>query len=378
MKFIRKAKILNLVVLAMVLFGLAGCGKKEAGSVTADKTVPVTVAEAMREDIIAKTTITGKVTPVTEVVVVPKTLGKVTQVAVDIGSSVKKGSLLAKLDTVDLEISLSSALNGMQSAKLTHNQAILNYNNAKSNYDRMKTLYNDGAISQQQLEQAQLTYNLANDSLNAPIEAIAQNQIDNIRNQISNATITSPIAGEVATRSIDPGEMATPSQPILSIVNIDTVFVEGTVAEDDVALVKEGQKVTVKIDAAGGAFEGIVKLLSPVANSQTKGYPVKIEIKNTNHKMKPGMFAEIQLVTKDQKDAIVIPKDVLVTRGSDKIIYIVNNGIAEERTVTTGIESDDKIEIVKGLNAGEKFVVEGQPSLFNKAKVTVQSQNKGS
>jgi RND family efflux transporter MFP subunit len=169
--------------------------------------------------------------------------------------------------------------------------------------------------------------------------------------------------------------MASPTQPVMTVVNIDKVYIEGTVAESDVAMVSEGQKVTVKVDAAGGTFEGSVKILSPVANAQTKGYPIKIEINNSGHKLKPGMFAEIQMVTKSKNDAVVILKEALVIRGSDKVLYIVKNGVVEERKVTTGIEGDDKVEISVGLTVGEEFVIEGQQSLFDKAKVTVRTQN---
>ncbi len=370
-----KAVKLLALFLAVFLIVISGCGKKDEGPVNGDKTVPVVVQEAKKEDISARTVITGKVAPLSEVIIVPKIPGKVAQVPVDVGSRVKKGDLLVKLDTTDLEISLSAAVNGLENAKLTHNQAVLNYNNAKANYERMRSLYDEGAVSKQQLEQAELAYNLARDAMNAPVVATAQNQIDNIRNQIANATITSPINGEVAARNIDPGEMASPSspQPIMTVVNIDKVYIEATVAESDIALIKAGQEVSVKVDAAGGSFQGVVKILSPVANPQTKGYSIKIEMENPERKLKPGMFAEIQLVTKNREDTVVIPKEALVNRGSDKIIYVVRDNVAEERTVATGIETDDKVEIVQGLSAGEKYVVEGQHSLFDKARVTMRS-----
>lgn len=374
MSYTRKVRYLVTVVVVFTIALLAGCGTKPENNTNADVTVPVTVSEAQNESIAAKTVISGKVTPLSEVMIMPKIAGKVSQVPVDMGARVKKGQLLVKIDTADLEINLSAALTGLQNAKLTHNQAVLNYNNAKSNYERMQAMFNEGAISQQQLEQAELAYNLAKDGMNAPVEANAQNQIDTIRNHIANATMTSPVDGEVATRNIEPGEMAGPSQPVMTVVNIDKILVEGTVAESDIALVKQGQKVTVKVEAAGGNFEGIVKILSPVANSQTKGYPVKIEIDNSGRKLKPGMFAEIELVTKSKEAALVIPKEALVTRGADKILYVVQGGIAIERPVETGIEANDKVEIIKGLSTGEKFVLGGQQSLFDKVKVKVQGE----
>lgn len=369
----RMARVSAMAILAAALFLFAGCGGKSETTVDAAKALPVAAAEAKTGSISAKTVITGKVTPMSEVIIVPKLGGKVMQVPVDVGTRVKKGQLLVKLDSTDLEINLSKASNGLQNAKLTHDQAILNYNNAKANYERNKVLFNQGAISQRDLEQSQLAYNLAQESINMPGEAIAQTDVANIRNQIANTTITSPIDGEVATRNIDPGEMASQTQPVMTVVNIDKVFVEGTVAESDIALVKEGQKVLVNVEAAGGKFEGVVKTLSPVANAQTKGYPVKIEITNGDRKLKPGMFAEIQLVTKNKDNALIVPKDALITRGTDKILYVVKGDAVEERIVRTGIESDNQVEIVQGLTTGDQYVTEGQQSLFDKAKVTIRT-----
>lgn len=378
MKFNRTTRLFGIVCLMTALALSGGCGKKDADTtVTEDKSVPVTITEVKTGSISTGTSISGKVAPLQEVAIIPKVPGKAVQVPVDVGTRVRKGSLLVKLDTTDLEISLSSALNGLQNAKITNDQAKLNYDNAKTNYDRMKLLYKDGAISFQQLEQAELAYNLARDAIKAPVVATAQTQIDSIRNQIANATITSPIDGEVAIRNIDPGEMAGNAY-VMTIVNIDTVFVEGSIAEGDIGLVKQGQEVSVKVDAAGGTFDGIVKIVSPVVDQQTKGYPVKVEIKNPGHKLKPGMFAEIKLVTTDKKDIVVVPKETLLNRGTSKAVYVVENNIALERPVETGIESDDMIEIIKGLNVGEKIVIQGQQSLFDKAKVSVKSGSTGS
>ncbi len=360
----RSLKLLILAVVSLALIFSAGCGKKEEGA-NGDKAIPVTVSEAKKGSISAKTVITGKVTPLSEVFIIPKIGGKVAQVPVDVGARVKTGDLLVKLDTADLEVSPGAGLQGLQNAQLSHDQAVLNYNNAKDNYERMKSLHSEGAVSKQQLEQAELAYNLA------------RNQLDNIRNQIAHATITSPIDGEVATRNIDPGETASVTQPVMSVVNIDSVYIEGTVAESEIALVKEGQNVSVKVNAAGGSFQGTVKVLSPVANPQTKGYLLKIEINNEGHRLKPGMFAEILLVTREKQDVVVVPKEALVTRGADKMLYVVKNDTVEERMVETGIEAEDRTEIVKGLAPGEKFVVEGQHSLFNKAKVTIHNKETG-
>lgn len=363
------------VLLIATVFLAAGCGKKDAATNGEDKVeVPVSVAEVKTGSISSTTTITGKVTPLAEINVVPKTGGKVAQVLVDVGSAVKKGQVLVKLDTAELQDQLKQASAALELARSGNVQNQIRLQDAQNNLNRMQALYNEGAISKQQYETALLQYNLTKNTDTGAQVKQAQANVDLIRTQIGNAIITAPVDGEISVRLVDPGEMAAPGTPVVTIVNTTKVYVEGVVAEKDVALVKKGQQVDVKIDAAGGIFKGVVETISPAADSRSKGYPLKVALTNQDKKLKPGMFGEVQLVTGQKDDVVIIPKEAIVDRGAGKIVYVVGGSKAEERKVILGMESGDRVEVTEGIKAGDKLVVAGQNSLTDKAAVKVQEE----
>lgn len=372
----RKWQWLLAVLLVAALFSVAGCGKKDAATDgNQDKAeVPVSVEQVKTGSISSTTTITGKVTPLVEINVVPKTGGKVAQVLVDVGSKVKKGQVLVKLDTAELQDQLKQIAASLELARSSNVQNQFRVQDALNNLNRMQALYNQGAISRQQYDTALLQYNLAKNTDTGAQVKQAQASVDLIKTQISNAIITAPEDGEISARMVDPGEMAGPGVPVVTIVNTVKVYVEGVVAEKDVTLVKKGQQVDVQIDAAGGAFRGVVETVSPAADPRSKGYPLKVALSNPDGKLKPGMFGEIRLVTGQKDDVAVIPKEAVVDRGAGKIIYVVKAGKAEERKVTLGMESGDRVEVVDGIKAGEKLVVAGQTSLTDKSPVNVREE----
>ena len=363
-------------LLVLMLLAAAGCGKND-GQTNADQDkmeVPVSVTGVKTGNISSSTTITGKVTPLAEIDVVPKTGGKVSQVLVDVGSIVKKGQLLVRLDTAELEAQLKQATASLELARSSSAQNQIRLQDALNNLNRMQTLYSEGAVSKQQLEGAQLQYNLYKNTDSIAQVSQAQGAVDLIRAQISNAVITAPVDGEISAKNVELGEMAGAGSPVVTIVNTSKVYVEGVVAEKDVSLVKKGQQVDVKVDAAGGLFKGVVDSISPAADPKSKGYPVKVAITNADKKIKPGMFGEIQLVTGQKTGVVVIPKEAIVDRGAGKLVYVVKGNEAVEKKITTGMESGDRIEVTGGLDAGDKLVIAGQTSLTDKASVKVQEE----
>lgn len=372
----RKWRWLTAVLLVAALVLAAGCGKKDADTGNSqDKVeVPVSVEEVRTGSISSTTTITGKVTPLAEINVVPKTGGKVAQVLVDVGSKVKQGQVLVRLDTAELDAQLKQATAALELARSSNAQNQLRLQDAQNNLNRMQALYNEGAISKQQYETALLQYNLTKNTDTGAQVKQAQANVELIRTQISNAIITAPQDGEISARLVDPGEMAGPGVPVVTLVNTAKVYIEGVVAERDISLVKIGQQVDVKVEAAGGAFKGVVETVSPAADPRSKGYPLKVALTNPDSKLKPGMFGEIRLVTGQKDDVVVIPKEVVVDRGAGKVVFVVKGGMAEERKITLGMESGDRVEVVDGIKAGEKLVVAGQTSLTDKSPVKVQEE----
>ncbi|MDA8233303.1 MAG: efflux RND transporter periplasmic adaptor subunit [Clostridia bacterium] len=375
-----KRKLLA-VLLVVGLVALVGCGKEEEAPKAEVETTPVKVAKVSEVNLSNEITISGKIAAGMEVAVVPKVGGKVTQVTVNVGQRVKKGQVLVTLDGADLAAQIKAAEAGLQVSRAGQKQSAIRYQEAKDNFVRMEALYKEGAISQAQYDAAKNGLDFAASNYDptkggtlsdAQIKQ-SQANIDAMKANYANMVITAPIDGVVASRSVDPGEMAAPGAPVVNLVNTSEMVVEGSLAESEVNLMKVGQEVKVLAKAAGDeAFTGKVESISPSADARTKAYPIKIKIKNPDEKLKSGMFAEIKLATEARTGVVAVPKEAVIERGTKKVVFVVKGDTVSENEVAVGIANDKLVEVTKGVNTGDQVVVAGQQNLADKAKVTVQ------
>lgn len=381
-----KRKVLAAGLALVLAFTVAGCGKKQEEPAAAKvEATPVKVVKVVKGRVANAVTITGKVTAGLEVAVVPKVPGKVAEVLVDVGQRVKKGQVLVKLDSSDIQAQLKSAQASLSVQKALQDQAAIRYRDAKDNYERSKYLFAQGAISQTQLDAAKVQFDTAaagynpaggNTQTSAAISQ-AQAQVESFRVQLSNMTITAPADGVIATRGVDPGEMASSQSPVVTIVNTDKMIVEGSLAESEVNLVSVGEEVKVLVKAVREQpYIGKVLSVSPSADSRTKAFPVRIELENKDAALKAGMIAEVVLDTQAREGVLLIPKEAVLDRGDKKIAFVVEAGkVALEKQVTLGLSDDTNVEVAKGLNEGDQVVINGQQLLTDKAPVTVQGGN---
>uniref|UniRef100_A0A7C2E1P0 Efflux RND transporter periplasmic adaptor subunit n=1 Tax=Ammonifex degensii TaxID=42838 RepID=A0A7C2E1P0_9THEO len=200
--------------------------------------------------------------------------------------------------------------------------------------------------------------------------AQAQAALSAARTNQANTVVTAPISGMVASRNVDPGELASPQAPALAIVALDPVLVEIGAAEGQISRLKVGQEVEVFISAARTTpFRGKVKSISPAPDPRSKAYTVKVTVPNPAHLIKPGMFAEVALGA--STEAVLVPQDAVVMRDNTPVLFVVQGNKAILRRVETGASDGRKIEIRKGLQPGERVVVSGQGRLVSGTPVAV-------
>jgi len=346
-------------LLALVLV-LAGCGQKAGDTATEEQAVPVAVAEVVKGRLDRGDILTGKVAAAQEVNLVPKVAGQVGSVTVDVGDRVRAGQVVLRLEAPEIAAAVTLAESALKTAEI-------NFKAAEKNYERGKLLLEQQAISPAEFENTyEKPYELAKENF----ERTAPAQLAQARANYENTILTSPVTGVVTARNVDPGELASPSLPVLTIVNIDTVLVETTASEGQINRLKPGQEVEVRIDAAGDkTFKGVIATVSPAANPQSKAYPVKIRIDNPDGLLKPGMFATVDLG--GGGETLMVPRDAVVFRDTQRIVFVVEGDRVRVREVAVG-ESDGKnIAITSGLNEGETVVVSGQSVLSDGAKVLV-------
>ena len=232
---------------------------------------------------------------------------------------------------------------------------------------KLEQAQNGYEAAQKQYETAQKQYETASGSGLAQAGAA----VNTIKVNLSNASITSPISGIVTNRNINPGEMATPAGPLLTIADTSTLKLQGTVGQEVVPLLAGGQKVTVTVDALPGReFAGAVARVGPVAASTGQRFPVEITLPNPGD-LKAGMTARASFKV-TSPEGVVIPAAAVLTDNGQNYVFVVKNGAVERRPVTLGLKNDAQVIVLNGLLTGEQVAVTNVGALQDKMAVAVE------
>jgi multidrug efflux pump subunit AcrA (membrane-fusion protein) len=189
------------------------------------------------------------------------------------------------------------------------------------------------------------------------------------------AEVKAPIKGTVIRYYVDIGDSVIPQEPmpqepVLNIAYMDKVKIVVNVGEKDISKLRKGKKVRVSVDAyPGESFLGRVMRVAPVVDPRSRKVKVELEIENKDHRLKPGMFADVEIIYEEHKNVLVVPRIAVLERGGRKVLFTVEDDRAKLREVKTGVSDEEKIEIVEGLTEGESVVIEGNYGLTDGAKV---------
>jgi len=328
-----------LVACVAALPWLNGCKKQPAGGPPGGLAVQVVAVEAKREAVVETLSLVGSIAANEVVELKSETDGIVHEINFQEGERVEKGRLLVKLDETKLAAALAES-----EANLKLSQA---------NYDRARQLLQDKLISQQEFDQAASTH------------AVNEASADLKRRQLKDARIYAPFAGIVGARQISPGQVITRSSTLTWLVDLETVKVEVTVPERFLRQVAIGQPLEFSVAAyPDEKFRGEVYFISPQIVEATRTALVKARIPNADAKLRGGMFASMELTLQVRDSAVVIPEPAIMSNGDNFSVFVVDeNSNAQVRPIEVGIRLAGRVEVVKGLNAGERVVVEGVQKL---------------
>ncbi len=395
--------IILLVIVLAVITGLTLYFRNSATTDQAQeggKYTPVEVDEVTSGTIENKIKINGKVIANEEIAVIPKAMGIVTKVNVELGDFVEKGSTLFIIEQDDIGKSVEQAANavqmagngvaqaenGLQTAKLNYELNKEKMENAQLNLKRIEELYKEGAVSKSELEQAQLAaseknleilasqVNQAEVAYNQALSQLRQAEIAHEQALLGfdNTVVEAPMSGFVSTLNVKEGQIATNSQPAATIVEMDKVCIQINVVENIVNRLQMGQEVEINVPAAFDEYvTSTISYISPTADARTQLYIVKIYMDNSDKNIKPGMNGEIKLSVDTVDSTIVIKGNAVLDKEDKKIVFVVENDTAVEKEVTTGLDTGDHIEIKTGLEKGELVIVEGQHYVEDGGKVKV-------
>lgn len=329
-----------LITTGLTLVGAAtGCKKKAAGGPGGPPPTQVVAIEVKKQPVSETLSLPGTIAANETVEIKAEIDGIVQEINFAEGERVPKGQVLVKLDETKLAAALATA-----EANLKLSQA---------NHERAKQLFNDKLISQQEFDQTASTF------------AVHQAAVDLMRRQLKDARVFAPFAGIVGARQVSPGQVISRNSTLTWLVDLDTVKVEVKVPERYLRQLKIGQPLEFSVAAfPAEKFRGEVYFISPQIEESTRTALIKARIPNAEGKLRGGMFASLDLTLQLRDAAIVIPEPALMSNGDNFSVFIVDDkDNAQVRMVEVGVRLAGKAEIAKGLNAGEKVVVEGTQKL---------------
>ena len=358
--------------IAVVAWLLSGNKKDEQVSFVTEEVAPANIQNSI--------TATGSVEPVDTVAVGTQVSGIIDKIYVDFNSTVKKGQVLAVLDTKNLTSTLNSAKANLQSAQANLQSANAALGYQRANYNRYKALYQKGLISANDFESARLSYRQAEEQVAMIKESVvaAQESVRTAQTNLGYATIVSPIDGTIINKYVAEGQTvaASFSTPELFGVarDLKKMQVLADVDEADIGDVRPGESATFTVDAyPDDTFQGTVQQvrLGGSTSNNVVTYKVVISTSNANLKLKPGMTANVTIYTQQKSGVLSVPTKALrftpaketvgkmkikdISNAKNKVWTIEGNNIVAHQ-VNIGMSDGTHTQIVSGVKQGQKVI----------------------
>ncbi|MBZ5593904.1 MAG: efflux RND transporter periplasmic adaptor subunit [Acidobacteriia bacterium] len=374
------------LVLSVPVLWLAGCGepprKIEAdGAAVAVKTATV-AAESWPEEYEAMGTVRARTTAVLS----SKVMGYVREVHASVGDHVSAGQLLVALDAADLEANYLRADAGRDEARSAMPEAENGVAAAKANlelvrmtFKRMSDLFASKSISNQEYDEAaarlkgaEAAYAMAESKRVQRTARIAQAEQERRAAEIQRgyAQLRAPFAGVVTAKSVEPGNLATPGAPLLTIEREGAYRLEVPIEESRLAVIRRGSKVMVTLDALDRTLEAKIGEIVPSVDAASRTYLVKIDLPAIPQ-LRSGIFGRARFPL-GNRAVLAVPSTAVMERGQLQTVYVAENGAARMRIVTIGRKRADRAEVLSGLTAGEQVISPIPAVLADGAKVEIR------
>jgi HlyD family secretion protein len=331
----------------------------------------------------------------------PKVSGYLERIDVHIGDVVKQGQVIAQIDSSDFlhkvreieakvaqakanlsELEAGSRPEELRQAEEAVRQAQSRFDNAKLQRERIDALFKRQVISKKEADTAEMEYTVAEAQLAASqqnlkliregarqevreasqaklkeMEAILEQE----RTRFKDTKIVAPFRGEISRKYVDAGALVSSSTPLVNLVHTETLKVIANVLEKDVPLLKAGLKAKVRVESyPGRIFEGRVEKINSALDLSTRTLQTEVYIHNSDRSLKPGMFANVEVVLLEKPQTLAIPREAILEAGSEMCVFVVEGKQAVRRDITIGYEQDRMVEVLRGLNEGDQVVIKGQ------------------
>ncbi len=362
-----------LIVILVAAFAYFSGGSEDVSEI---KTATITRGD-LRLEVLAN----GVVTPDVEVVVKSKAGGEITSFPHNEGDKIKKGDVIVTLDPRTERARANQAHANLLMAKARLDKAKVSLKDSKTRLERQKKLYADGIISRQELDDSEITFEKAMSDVNIAEAEIIQTQeaLNEANERLEDTGIKAPFTGTILKKYVDVGQVisstlssASEGTPIFSIADLDFIFINATVDEVDIAKAAPGQEVMAAVDSIPGkTFKASVERISPQGkvDRTVTVFEVTIEVSDSEKALlKPGMTADVRILTALVKDVLLVPNEALKTNNGQIGVYVNDGPAPTFAPVKTG-KTDGlttEIEPSDAVKEGIKVVTTGWPVKNNK------------
>lgn len=383
-------RFLSLTVAGAMALAMTGCQSKEEDSSQQDDTavgVAVQVQQVELSSIATDNNVSGKVAADSQTSIMVAAAAKCTAVYVEAGDEVKAGDKICTLD-------LASTIAAYNAAKITYDSTVNSYADQKAVLDKQialyeknlkdtKALFDIGAASQAEIDQAELTLMGAKNQrestlsqLEAGMQSYKSNvqQLDQVLQDVdSKGNVIAPVSGTLVSLSATENGYVSASMPVAVINGAEQMKITVSVSEALVPKLAIGDQADVAVSAAGAQFSGTVRSVEKAANMQTQLYTVTLSVPAEVSGLLSGMFAEVTFHTDRADGVITVPSQAVLTRGDTRYVFVVEDGTAKYAEVTLGMMGSGVTEVTSGLTAGQQLVTVGQSYLSDGDPVRIVS-----
>jgi len=385
----KKLQLLFLPALlsAMVQIGCKQTPPASSSSPNSSPTPASTQSSAIETEIVTPQAIAGVVAATGKIlvpedrvaVIGPVNEGRIVRLYAGQGTRVRKGQKLADLESADIDQAEADYLKALADHENARRSSAAEIKLAQENYDRAKLLYEQRITAGKNLQAAEHDLEVAKaaaeNSINGTnaaliaarrhllILGLKDSAIDSLSKRSDLASVfslNSPIDGIVVERNATVGASVGTDANLFKIIDLSRVWIDANVFEKNLQQVRPGQEVKLTVPAfPGSTFSGRVILINSVVDPDTRTVKVRTEVANSDGRLKPDMFANVQIVTALNRTAISIPQSAVLNDEGKSVVFVAEGDGYKKRQVQPGIQNNDRVEIVDGLSAGDKVVVKG-------------------
>jgi RND family efflux transporter MFP subunit len=381
---------------------LAACDTTSGQARRSDRrpTVAIDVAQPQRISVERQVDLSGTLLSPDQARVSSEVAGIVRDVPVQLGTEVRPGDILARIEPRELELALERAESALRQVEAqlgidrtqdrqppaddqiaSIRQAAANRDDAHAAFARAQQLSGRGLLSQvdretaeTRLKVAEANYQAALDNVHA-LKAGLQDRraaYDLAKKKLNDAAIRAPVAGSIAERLVQPGEYIRENTPVAMIVQMHPLKLKTAIQERHAAMIKPGQQVQFFVEAfPARPFSGKIAYVSPAVDQTTRTFAVEAIVDNVDRQLKPGFFAKGRVSTHVDENVHAVPEDAVSTLAGVSTVYVIENGKVRQQQVTLGERQGKLVEVVSGLNGSETVAVSNLSQLATGTDVRI-------